>query len=83
MVNVRKLAVLALLKVERDGAYSNLTLSTLFKENPDLTSQNKALLSNIFYGVLDRKITLDYFISKLIKTPTCKIKPFTLEPQYP
>ncbi len=78
MVNVRKLAVLALLKVERDGAYSNLTLSTLFKENPDLTSQNKALLSNIFYGVLDRKITLDYYISKLIKTPISKIKPFTL-----
>ena len=78
MANVRKLAVSALLKVERDGAYSNLTLSTFFKENPELTAQEKSFLSNIFYGVLDRKITLDYFISRLIKTPVAKIKPFTL-----
>ena len=78
MANARKIAVKALLEVEKDKSYSNLTLAASFKENPDLGSQDKALISNIFYGVLDRKITLDYFLSKLIKTPVGKIKPFTL-----
>lgn len=78
MVNVRKLAVLALLKVEQDGAYSNLTLSNVFLENPELSSLDKAFLSNVFYGVLDRKITLDYYISQLISIPFKKIKPYTL-----
>ncbi len=78
MANARKIAVKALLEVEKEKSYSNLTLAALFKENPDLSSQDKALISNIFYGVLDRKITLDYFLSKLIKTPVNKIKPFTL-----
>ena len=78
MANARKIAVKALLEVEKDKSYSNLTLAASFKENPDLGSQDKALISNIFYGVLDRKITLDYFLSKLIKTPVSKIKPFTL-----
>ena len=67
MANARKIAVKALLEVEKEKSYSNLTLAALFKENPDLSSQDKALISNIFYGVLDRKITLDYFLSKLIK----------------
>ncbi len=78
MANARKIAVKALLEVEREKAYSNLTLASVFKENPDLNSQDKALISNIFYGVLDRKITLDYFLSKLVKTPISKLKPFTL-----
>ncbi len=78
MTNVRKLAVLALLKVEQDGAYSNLTLNSLLKDNPQLSRQEKAFSVKLFYGVLDRKITLDYYISKLIKTPVSKIKPYTL-----
>lgn len=78
MANARKIAVKALLSVEREKAFSNLTLGATFKEYPDLTAQDKALVSNIFYGVLDRKITLDYFLSKLIKTPLDKVKPFVL-----
>lgn len=78
MINVRKLAVLALLKVEQDGAYSNLTLNNIISENSDLSSQDKALLSTIFYGVLDRKITIDFYISRLIDIPFKKIHPFTI-----
>ena len=78
MANARKIVVKALLNVEKEKAFSNLTLGAVFKEHPDLTPQDKALISNIFYGVLDRKITLDYFLSKLIKTPLNKVKPFVL-----
>ncbi len=77
MTNPRKLAVNILIKVEKDGAYSNLALSEFFKDT-DLSSENKAFVSALVYGVLDRKITLDYVLSKFLKTPIKKTAPFTL-----
>ena len=77
MVNPRKLAVAILLKIERDSAYSNITLASHFKD-ADLTAQDKALVSALVYGVLDRKITLDFVLSRFMKTPLKKTAPFTL-----
>lgn len=77
MNNPRQLAAEALLKIELDKAYSNLTLNS-FLSNSQLSSADKALSTSIFYGVLDRKITLDYVIKKFITTPIKKIKPYTL-----
>ncbi len=76
MANPRKVAVLALEKVFSDKAYSNLTLNSFFKDS-DLGRTEKAFASNIFYGVLDRKITLDYFLNKLLKKPIEKASSFT------
>ena len=76
-INPRKLAVIALCRVESDGAYSNITLNSFFKEY-ELSSQDKALCTSLFYGTLDRKITLDYILRIYIKTGLNKIKPYTL-----
>ncbi len=76
MANPRKVAVLALEKVFSDKAYSNLTLNSYFKDS-DLERNEKAFASNVFYGVLDRKITLDYFLNKLLKKPIDKASSFT------
>ncbi len=78
MANPRKLAVKALLKINTDSAYSNLTLNSLFKES-DATTADKALATALVYGVLDRKITLDYVLGKFLKTPLKKVAPFTKE----
>lgn len=78
MVNPRKLAVKALLKINTEAAYSNITLNSFFKES-ELSSSDKALATALVYGVLDRKITLDYVLQKFIKTPLKKTAPFTLE----
>lgn len=77
MINERKLAVSVLMKIENSGAYSNLTLANDFKDK-DITKEEKAFVSALVYGVLDRKITLDYVLSKFIKTPIKKTAPFTL-----
>ena len=77
MPNPRKLAVSALVKIERDNAYSNLTLNSFLKDF-DLSKEDKALFSALVYGVLDRKITIDYVLSKFMKTPLKKTAPFTL-----
>ena len=77
MANARKTAVKALLKIEQDSAYSNITLNSVFKES-EFSSADKALISALVYGVLDRKITLDYVLSRFMKTPVKKTAPFTL-----
>lgn len=78
MENPRKLAVKALIKINTENAYSNLTVKSLFKDN-DLSSANKAFAIALVYGVLDRRITLDYVLQKFLKTPLKKVAPFTLE----
>ncbi len=77
MINPRKLAVNILTKIEKDNAYSNLTLSAYFKEN-ELSVEEKAFVTALVYGVLDRKITLDYVLSRFMKTSIKKTAPFTL-----
>lgn len=78
MANARKIAVNALLRVNCDKAYSNITLNE-FLNSADITPADKALATTLFYGVLDRKITLDYILSTLIKVGFSKVKPFTKE----
>ncbi len=77
MANARKIALNALLEV-RQSAYSNITLNK-FLSDTELSSADKSLVTAIFYGVLDRTITLDYVLSKHIKSPLKKVAPFALE----
>ena len=77
MPNARKTAVTALLKVENDSAYSNIALNSVLNES-GLEGSDRAFASALFYGVLDRRITLDYVLSLFIKTPLKKVAPFTL-----
>lgn len=76
MINARKLAVTALSKVENNASYSNIVLNELFIQN-DLNEMDKAFISALFYGVLDRKITIDYYINKLSKVKVRKMDPIT------
>lgn len=76
-INPRYLVALALKKVTESGGYSNLVLNSIFKENP-LSAEDKALATAIFYGTLDRMVTIDFYLKKLIKTPLKKLKPLTL-----
>lgn len=77
MINPRSIAVKILIKIENDGAYSNLTINS-FYDGLDISSQDKAFITNLVYGVIERKITLDYVLKKFIKTPLKKVKDITL-----
>ncbi|MEE0839318.1 MAG: 16S rRNA (cytosine(967)-C(5))-methyltransferase RsmB, partial [Acutalibacteraceae bacterium] len=76
MAEGRKIVLDALLRVEEDGAYSNITLNSIFK-NEKIGKTEKAFVSALFYGVLDRKITLDFYINKLSKIKVKKLEPIT------
>lgn len=77
MANARKIALNALLEV-RQSAYSNITLNKFLSET-DLSASDKSLATAIFYGVLDRTITLDFVLGKYIKTPLKRVAPSALE----
>ncbi len=76
MANVREISVNLLTELEQNKAYSNIALNKIITQN-NLSSLDKGLLTALFYGVLDRKITLDFIISRFIKTPVNKLKPIT------
>lgn len=70
--NVRAIALDVLTKCEA-GGYSNIALDTVIKRN-DLTSQDRSLLTALVYGVIERRITLDYCISSLSSISNSKIE---------
>ncbi|AQS09285.1 ribosomal RNA small subunit methyltransferase B [Clostridium saccharobutylicum] len=65
-MNCRKLAVKILNRVLNEGGYSNIVLSKELNE-VELSDKDKALLTEIVYGVLRRKKTLDIIIANFIK----------------
>ncbi len=77
MINPRNIAAKILIKIENDKAYSNLTLNSYFKDL-ELTQKDKAFITTLVYGVIERKITIDYVLKNFIKTPLKKVQDFTL-----
>ena len=77
MVNGRKIACDALVSVGKDLGYSNLVLQRVLSDK-NISGNDKPFITSLFYGVLDRKITLDYVISQFIRKPIERITPITL-----
>lgn len=77
MSNPRQIAFEALMKTARDGAFSNLALDgALSKTNLD--TRDKSFVSNLFYGVIERQITIDFQLSLYLSKPLKKLKPEVL-----
>ena len=69
----REIAFEILCKIEADKAYSNIAIDSAVKMyNPDST--DCAFISRLVYGVIERKITLDYIINKYLSQPIAKLK---------
>ena len=63
-MTARELALELLIKAESSKQYSNIALDNALK-NADLSSADKGLTSALFYGAIERRITLDYQIKSL------------------
>lgn len=74
----RRLAAEALMRVERDGSYSHVVLHTLLAETGRgflLEPVDQALVSRLFYGTLERRLTLDYVIERHSRVRLKKMHP--------
>ncbi len=76
MVSARSLVVSALCRMESDRAYSNLLWNRLLRES-GLECKDHAFATALFYGVLERRVTLDYRLNRLSKVPVRKMDPVT------
>ncbi len=69
----RQIAYEILLKIESEDAFSNLAIDSAVRANcPDST--DCAFISRLTYGVVERKITLDFIISKYLSGNIEKLK---------
>lgn len=66
--SVRYLAMEILDAIENEGAYSNILLNATIEKN-NLIAQDRNLLTELVYGVTQRRLTLDYGLSPFIRTP--------------
>ena len=73
----RSLAVELLKKTEGSKQFSNIALDKAL-ESSQLSPIDKRLTSALFYGVIERRITLDSRISELSDRPLSQIDPHTL-----
>ena len=78
MKSARTLAVQALTKADVDDAYSTLSLSSVLRQSPDLTTADKALVTALVYGVTQRRLTLDHTLSLYLPKPLQKLHPTVL-----
>lgn len=76
MQNTRNLVYGALTKVD-NGSYSNIVLDSVL-DNTELTSNDRRFISALFYGVLEKRLTLDYIIKQYSKIKLEKINPNAL-----
>lgn len=76
MQNPREAALLALYEIEYNGAYSNMAVKDILPKLED--SRDKGLVTQLVYGVVRRKLTLDYIISRYSKVKLKKLSKYVL-----
>ena len=72
-MNLRKLALDLLDKNEKSGQYSNIAVDNAISRE-GLDGKDSRLLSALVYGVIERRITLDFIIDSLSSLPPSKIE---------
>lgn len=75
--NVREVALDILLQIEKNQAYSNLLLNQSIKREK-LNEKDVGLLTEIVYGTLQRKNTLDYYLQSFVKGGLKKLDQWVL-----
>ena len=67
-MNIRKLAWDTLCRFEKAGQYSNLALDAVLKKY-QIADADRALLTALIYGTIERQTTLDYWVDTLVQKP--------------
>lgn len=74
-VNTRELVLDVLLAVTRDGEYSHIVLSDTLEKYQYLEKQERAFITKVAEGTLERMIQIDYIINSFSNTKVNKMKP--------
>jgi 16S rRNA (cytosine967-C5)-methyltransferase len=74
-VNIRETALDFLMEVMEKGKMSHLAMQDIRETHPAMTGQERAFLTRLSEGTLERCLTLDYVLDQYSKTPVRKMKP--------
>ena len=77
MENAREIALKTLYQVEYEGAYSNLALKSQLTDSK-LQGADRGFATALVYGVLQKKLMLEYIISEFSSVKLKKISKFIL-----
>lgn len=74
-INVRELALFALLAVFKDGEYGHTALSAMLEKYQYLSKQERSFLTRLCEGTMEKSIELDYIINQFSTLKTEKMRP--------
>lgn len=74
-VSGRDLVLEALLMITRDGEYSHIVLKNILDTHQYLDKKERAFITRVVNGTLERMIELDYIINQFSKVKVQKMKP--------
>lgn len=74
-VNVRNLALKAITDVMENGQYSHICLKKMLDDNKEMSKSERAFLSCLVEGTIERVIEMDYIIERFSKIKIKKMKP--------
>ncbi|WP_411844033.1 16S rRNA (cytosine(967)-C(5))-methyltransferase RsmB [Salinicoccus sp. HZC-1] len=66
-MNVRELALEAYTQITDGGGYSNIVMNDIIKNN-EMESADRGLLTEIVYGTISKRLTIEFYITPYIKT---------------
>lgn len=78
-VNTRELILGILLEVEAEKNYSHLIIRSVLEKYQYLDKRERAFITRVSEGTIQRKIELDYIIDQFSKVKTKKMKPVIRE----
>ena len=70
----RQTATRALLRFERDAGYSNIVWDAILRESA-LPQVDKQFASRLYYGVIERRLTLDALLTSCSSVPRKRVHP--------
>lgn len=73
--NVRALALQVIMQTLEEGQYCDHVLHQTLTENKDLSKQDRAFLTRLTEGTVERQLELDYWIGQYSNVPVHKMKP--------
>lgn len=73
--NIRSMALNLLLQVMEEGKYCDHALHKMLANTPDISKKERAFLTRLTQGTVERCIEIDYIINYFSKVPVHKMKP--------
>lgn len=78
-VNVRKVVLDILIMVLEEGKFSHLVIRETLNQHDSLSKTDRAFITRLSEGTIERVITLDYIINQFSKVKIKKMKPVIRE----